>query len=256
VTYTFGDSSIASERLAIVSRVMVPAMQSVLARCPAGTVRSVIDLGCGPGHTTTALAEHFPAAHVIGVDQSDAYVAEATAACGRACTFVVADVGAVPLPGAPADLVYARYLLSHLDRIAEHVTKWCHALTPGGVLVLEEPESIRSTDPDFARYEQMASGIVRATGAPFYAGPLIEAVPTPDGFDRVHDGTIAIDVTEGEAAAMFWRNARAWAPADIARGGFDPDEVATLSDRLRTREHSTARGLFDWRQRQTVFRRV
>jgi trans-aconitate 2-methyltransferase len=256
VNYTFGDSAIASERLAIVGHVMAPAMRSVLSRVDASSVRTVIDLGCGPGHTTRRLAECFPAASVVGIDLSEAYVAEAAANAPDQCSFVVGDVGATPLPGAPADVVYARYLLSHLDDMEGYVTRWCAAVAPGGHLVLEEPEAIDSSETDFALYERVSSGLVQSAGGVFYAGPLIAAVPTPAGFERVHDDTFSIDVTEGEAAAMFWRNARAWDRDALKRAGYNADDVMTLADRLQVREHSPTRGLFDWRQRQTVFKRV
>jgi trans-aconitate 2-methyltransferase len=253
-SYTFGDSSIASERLRIVADVMAPVAQALLARAvpdPAA-VRTAVDLGCGPGHTTRLLASCFPNASVVGVDQSEAYVAEAGTGAASNCRFVVGDVGAEPLPGAPADLVYARYLLSHLDDVAAYVARWCAALAPGGVLVLEEPESITSTDPDFAAYERISTTLVRASGGVCYAGPEMARMQLPTGVERSHDATVAVDVTAGQAAAMFWRNARAWSVESLARAGHDRDAVAALADRLRARENDPTRGLFDWRQRQTV----
>jgi trans-aconitate methyltransferase len=252
--YTFGDSALASERLRIVADVMAPPMRALLARVDGAAVHDIVDLGCGPGHTSRLLAECFPNASVTGVDQSRAYVEEAASNAPADCRFVVADVGAEPLPGTPADLVYARYLLSHLPDVGSYVTRWCYALNPGGSLVLEEPESITSTDPDFAAYERVAALLVQSTGAPFYAGPSIAALVVPDGVERVHDETVAIDITAGQAAAMFWRNARAWDRDALARAGQEPAAVQQLSDRLRARENDPTLGVFDWRQRQTIFR--
>jgi trans-aconitate methyltransferase len=250
--YTFGDSAIASERLRIVAEVMEPYAVAVLSQVP-GPVQSVIDLGCGPGHTTEMLARCFPHASVTGIDQSEAYVAEASARSAERCSFVVGDVGTGPLLGAPADLIYARYLLTHLPDVASYVERWCSALRPGGALVLEEPEVIASDDPDFAQYERTTYALVQIGNGVTWAGPLIAAMPTPAGVERVHDAAVAIDVTAGEAASMFWRNPHAWEPGTLARAGLDPTEIRTLAQRLRAREMSTQRGLFDWRQRQTIF---
>jgi trans-aconitate 2-methyltransferase len=254
-SYTFGDSAIASERLRIVAAVMAPVARAALAPVDATAVRAVIDLGCGPGHTTLLLAEVFPAATVTGVDQSAAYIAEARARGDARCRYEVGDVGHEPLPGAPADVVYARYLLSHLPDVHAYVERWCRALRPRGWLVLEEPEAITSTDRDFAAYERISASLVQATGAPFYAGPVLAALATPAGMERVRDEAVAIDVTAGQAAAMFWRNARAWDPTSVTRAGHAPAAVLQLAERLHARENDPTRGLFNWRQRQLVLRR-
>ncbi|MDQ1520800.1 MAG: trans-aconitate 2-methyltransferase [Actinomycetota bacterium] len=253
-SYTFGDDAIASERLGIVAELMEPYARALLARVDAGAVRDVLDLGCGPGHTTRMLATVFPGANVVGVDQSTAFVETATASAPASCRFVVADVGSETLPGAPADVVYARYLLSHLADAGSFVTRWCTALKPCGWLVLEEPESIESCDPDFAAYERIAASLVQSTGALFYAGTSIATLPTPRNVERVHDETVVIDLTAGQAASMFWRNARAWDRDALARAGHDQAGVQQLAERLRARENDPTRGLFDWRQRQTLFR--
>ena len=255
-SYTFGDSAIAAERLRIVAELMEPTARALLARVDSTSVRDVIDLGCGPGHTTRMLADRFANAVVTGVDRSAAYVELARRDGLARCRFVTGDVGDEPLPGAPADLVYARYLLSHLAGIADHVARWCRALKPGGWLVLEEPESIASTDPEFASYERVAASLVQSTGAPFYAGRSIALAATPPGVERIYDETVAIDVSAGEAAAMFWRNARAWDHDALTRAGHDPIAVRALAGRLRAREADPTRGLFDWHQRQTIFFRT
>jgi trans-aconitate methyltransferase len=255
VTYTFGDSAIASERLRIVAQVMEPVARAALAPVDAASVRDVIDLGCGPGHTSRLLAALFPRAAVTGVDQSAAYVDEATGGGGERCRFVLGDVGDEPLPGAPADLVYARYLLSHLAGARGYVERWCRALRPGGWLVLEEPEVITSTDPDFGAYERVSATLVQTAGAPFYAGPLLAELPTPTGMERVHDEAVVIDITAGQAASMFWRNARAWDRAAVAAAGHEWAAVQQLADRLEARENDPTAGLFNWRQRQLVLRK-
>jgi len=48
----------------------------LVARVP-GTPRTVVDLGCGPGHLTAVLRERWPQADVVGLDASPAMVARA-----------------------------------------------------------------------------------------------------------------------------------------------------------------------------------
>ncbi len=91
--YTFGDSALARERLAIVADTFAAPTRSFLAELPPIEPRYVLDLGCGPGHTTALLTAAYPRAHVTGLDASPAMIAEAVARVSDAA-FVVADVTA------------------------------------------------------------------------------------------------------------------------------------------------------------------
>lgn len=86
----------------------------LVARVP-GTPRTVVDLGCGPGHLTAVLRERWPDADVVGLDSSPAMVARAREqnADPRA-RYELADVrdqaaGRGPVPG--ADLVISNAAL-------------------------------------------------------------------------------------------------------------------------------------------------
>ena len=122
-----------------------------------------------PGRDDGAARRSLPRRAVTGIDASDAFLAAARAAVPSA-TFVAADV-TEPLPGAPYDLVYARFLLAHLPDIAAAIRSWTAALAPGGVLVLEETEHIASADPWFARVRgAVGRARVASAGADVYAG--------------------------------------------------------------------------------------
>ena len=95
--YTFGDSATASERLACVARVFAPSTEALLARLTGRAPRRVLDLGCGPGHTTRLLARIFPGAVVCGLEQSEAFLAEARRTAAPGVSFEHADVTAMPL---------------------------------------------------------------------------------------------------------------------------------------------------------------
>ena len=45
-----------------------------------GDTRQIVDLGCGPGTLTRQLAERWPEAHVVGIDNSPEMLAKAEAA--------------------------------------------------------------------------------------------------------------------------------------------------------------------------------
>src|SRR5262245_50232475 len=250
--YALGDSPVAAERLRIVAEVFEPTTRALLADLPARPRRRLIDLGCGPGHSTRLLAAHFPAAQVVGVDRSSAFVTAARAAAIPAADFHVGDITTGTLPGAPADLLYARFVLSHLTKAARRITAWCGALSAGGVLVLEEPERIVTADEDFARYLELCAGMIAHRGGDLYCGPALAAGPPPSGTRRAIDRVVALDVPAGRAAAMFWRNLRACSDDEFVRATYTRAEVDALSRRLEARTGDEGRGVIDWALRQVV----
>ncbi len=236
VSYAFGDTDLARERLGLVADTFAPPTRALLRALPPGGHRYVVDLGCGPGYSTALLCDAFPHGFVTGLDASDAMVAEARERFPHA-TFAVADVTA-PLR-LPAHLVYARLLLGHLPEPANALAHWSAALLTGGLLVCEEPVRYRSDNPVFARYEEVVTGVVAAKGATLWAGPALDKDPAE--CTRVIDRVVEHPVPAARAAAMFWRNAATW-------GG-----AAELIDALRRIENDGAEDVVMWELRQAVW---
>jgi len=233
--YAFGDTDLARERLALVADTFARPTRAFLRELPAGVRRYVLDLGCGPGHTSALLREAFPASYVTGLDASEAMIAEARARGGG--HFVVADV-TEPLR-LPAHVAYARLLLGHLSDPGGALAQFASALLPGGVLVCEEPVRYRSSIRVFERYEATVTAVVAAQGATLWAGPALDL--DPPGCTRVVDRVFEHPVPAARAAAMFWRNAVTW-------GG-----NADLIDELRAIERGRDDTVVMWEIRQTCW---
>jgi SAM-dependent methyltransferase len=242
--YTFGDTDVARERLAVLAEVFAPTTNALLADLPPAFVRYVLDLGCGPGHTTALLRAAFPLAEITGFDASAAMVDEARARVPRA-TFAVYDVTR-PLR-LPADIVFARFLLGHLPDTDAAQAAWVKSLRPGnGMLVCEEPVTYLSDDLWFARYEETVTAIVAATGATLWAAPALDR--TPERCERVLDRVLEHPVPAARAGAMFWRNAAQWRDRT-------PDGNALL-EYFRALELSGSDEPVIWQMRQVVFRKL
>ena len=240
--YAFGDSEIARERLAIVADTFESSTRRLLDDLPPMQPRYVVDMGCGPGHTSALLRLRFPHSEVTGLDVSAAMVDEAR---GRVmgAWFAVADVTeALRLP---ADVVYSRLLLGHLVDPAAALAHWAAAIRPPGLIVCEEPVRYRSDNALFARYEAVVTGVVAARGATLWAGPVLDRAPP--GCVRILDRVVEHPVRAGRAAAMFWRNAATWG-AEVA-------DAPALIDGLRALEAGDPEEEVMWELRQTVWSR-
>ena len=241
--YTFGDGDVAAERLGVVASVFEPASRPLVAAAVPPGADVVVDLGCGPGHTTRLLARVCRPRVVLGLDMSDRFVARARllSAAEPGVAFAVHDVTAVPFP-APArapDAVYARFLLSHLPEPLAVVERWRSTLRPGGALVLDELEDIATPPGVFTDYEDLVTALVAAEGADMYAGRAL----APLGGEVVH-----LDVDATAAARMFGMNLATWGPDAVRRGLVDDAGVERLAAGLA----AVTGGAVPWALRQIV----
>ena len=110
-------------------------------------VRTVVDLGAGTGSGSVALAGRFPSASVVAVDRSAEMLARTTAAAhvggldGRVRP-LQADLDAAWPEVGPADVLWASSSLHELadpDRVLRDAAA---TLTPGGLLVAVEIDSL------------------------------------------------------------------------------------------------------------------
>jgi trans-aconitate 2-methyltransferase len=109
----------------------------LLARVRCKDPKFIADLGCGPGNLTRTLTDRWPAAHVVGVDNSAAMLEQATAIPGR-LEFVQVDL-AQWYPNEPLDLIVSNAALQWVpnhDALLDHLTK---LLTPNGTLAVQVP---------------------------------------------------------------------------------------------------------------------
>lgn len=77
----------------------------LLSRVALENVRSVADLGCGPGNSTSLLYQRWPSANITGVDSSPNMLNEARATLPN-CHFVETDISEFRAEQ-PLDLLYA-----------------------------------------------------------------------------------------------------------------------------------------------------
>jgi trans-aconitate 2-methyltransferase len=118
------------------------------ARIKTADPRHVVDLGCGPGQLTAALARRWPSAKVEGIDSS----AEMIASASRFLAEMRADADGVAerlrfeigditewTPQGPVDVIVSNAVLQWVPGHMQLLPRWTSALAPGGTLSFQLP---------------------------------------------------------------------------------------------------------------------
>jgi malonyl-CoA O-methyltransferase len=119
--------------------------------------RTVLDVGCGPGTHTAALAARFPEAAIIAIDHASAMLAAVTRAQPAArglrallpsrlnlgarprVQTLLADMAALPLPREQADVLWSNFALQWADDLPALFAEWSRVLSVGGVIMFTAP---------------------------------------------------------------------------------------------------------------------
>lgn len=240
--YTFGDGDLPARRLALVAEVYEPTSRALLAGAVPAGCDTVLDLGCGPGHTTRLVAEVCRPRRTIGVDSSPAFVAAARASTSEpGVEFVVHEATAVPLPAAPVDAVHARLLLSHLPEPLDAVERWRTQLRPGGVVVVDEVEAMHVPPGVLTDYEHLVTTMVATGGGDMYVGRRLA---------RLGGRSVELPVDAATAARMYRLNLTAWRNDAVTRGVATAGELDRVADGLDDLADRPGTATVVWEMRQ------
>ncbi len=110
-----------------------------LSRCVDFRGKQVVDIGCGGGIYSRALAD-LGAAHVFGIDSSDAILQGAVDTSGGypQISFSRGDACATGLQAETCDIVVERALLHHLNSLPANFVEVFRILRPGGSCIIQE----------------------------------------------------------------------------------------------------------------------
>jgi trans-aconitate 2-methyltransferase len=130
----------------------------LLSRIPDRSYKSVVDLGCGSGDLTAALADHWPDARVIGVDHSDDMLAAAAEHADPGRLDFVKDDLATWKPARPVDLIVANASFHWVPDHETLLARMAAALAPKGILAVQMPDNFGS--PSHALLREAVGGKV------------------------------------------------------------------------------------------------
>ncbi|MBB6252412.1 methyltransferase domain-containing protein [Nitrospirillum iridis] len=165
----------------------------LMAALPPLKPATVVDLGCGAGKLTMALANRYSVAEVAGVDSSAAML-------GRAAlldTRVAWQLGDIRhwRPAAPVHLLFSNAALQWVEGHGEIFPQLLSYVAPGGVMAVQMPRNF--TSPSHALLRQVAAD---GPWAGLLEGRLREApVHEPaQYYDWLVPGAAHVDVWETE----------------------------------------------------------
>jgi len=255
--YQFGDSDLAARRLAVLADTFADSTASFLRQAVRRPTSLAIDLGSGPGHTTHLLADTLDADRTVGLDNSDSFLALARRTETPGVSFRLHDVTTVPFPTANADVAFCRFLLAHLPDAESLAHRWTTQLCPGGLLLMEEVEWIRTSQDAFHTYLAIVEAMLADHGSIFCVGPALDAFGARNGVTRHCSDVRPLRVGNSRAARMFHMNIQTWKHRPYVQANVPVEQVEELQERLRHIANSgDGRSDIEWGLRQIALQRT
>lgn len=186
-------------------------MRDLLARVATPGPRLVVDLGCGPGDQTRALADRWPEARIIGLDSSAEMIAKARQddVDGRVEWVLQSAEGWDPASlGEPLDVLVTNATLQWVPTHLRLIGRWVEALAAGGTFAMQVPSNfqapshrlMREVAQRHTRSGDLLPALDRADAVAqpdTYAALLLEQTPHVDVWETTYQQVLP--AVEGEA---------------------------------------------------------
>jgi len=230
--YTFGDNLRASARLRKLAEMYEVESRELLRRSGVNAPRLAVDLGCGPGWSTRLLQDALKPRRTVGLDASPVFVEEARTRHGTDLEFEVHDIVNVPFPVDAPEVMFCRFLLTHLRSLREVLAAWAGVAAPGGLLVVHETESLEASHPALQLYYRLLEQLQRHHGQTLQVGVVLEHGFAESGWRMVESQRRLLEKPASDMAELHLANLRTWRDDEYARRAFDSGEIAVLETSL------------------------
>ncbi|MEP7272092.1 MAG: methyltransferase domain-containing protein [Acidobacteriota bacterium] len=227
-------------RLRVVARVMHAGTYAFLDRLEIAEGQVCVDVGCGGGDVTRELARRVGASGlVIGIDIDPTKIELATAESRELgignVEFRLSDIRKEK-ESLGADLIYARFLLTHLPEPEQTLHSFHSHLQPGGRLAVEDIDfSAHLVHPDAKasrRYQQLYRDVVRRKGGDADIGPRLPMLLKNAGFGDIEVDVIQPMGLEGDVKLLNPLTMEAIADSVIEEGLASREEIDRVIEEL------------------------
>jgi ubiquinone/menaquinone biosynthesis C-methylase UbiE len=124
-----------------------------------GAVSEILDIGCGTGRYSAALAAHFDA-RVVAFDPSEKMLAEARRKSTRRVCYARASAESLPLPDTSVDMVFMSMVLHHFDDPDRALEECRRVLRRGGTVCLRAGTVDRIGNYPYVRFFTRSGAIL------------------------------------------------------------------------------------------------
>ena len=231
--YVIGGGRQGKERLKVLADVMFPTTSRLLADVGLCAGMNCLDVACGGGDVTLYLARQVgPHGRVVGTDADAEILAlareDARAAQLDNLEFRVAD--ARVCPGAEEqDLVYARFILTHLSAPSACVDAMVEASRRGGMIVVEDIDFSGSFchphNAAYERYTDLYRQVVRRRGGDPDIGPKLPGMLRRAGLQNVRVNVVQPVHIDGDGKHVAAITMSRIADSVVAEGLAGEDEI-------------------------------
>lgn len=255
--YLFGDSDLAAHRLEVLADVYADSTTAFLREAVTNSPRLAIDLGCGPGFTTRLLADTLKCEQAVGLDSSEHFISLAKKTVADRISFYLHDVTSIPFPAGPADVIFCRYLLTHLQQPHKVVSGWATQLCQNGLLLMEEVDYIHTDNETLALYLNIVDAMLERQSGELYVGRVLDALEDTDILRQQTSKVRHVPVATRRAAAMFYLNIQTWKHQPFIQANYPAGLVEDLQRELNTLASRSENEIeIEWGLRQIVFKRA
>jgi trans-aconitate 2-methyltransferase len=225
------------------------AFHDLVQRIGADRPASVVDLGCGPGNLTATLAERWPGADILGIDNATEMVARAQALQRSGLRFELADIREWQ-PPEPAHVLVSNAVLHWIPGHLELLPRLVQALAPAGWLAFQVPANFGSRSHlllyglmDIPRWRnQLGPDVVQrphASATGIYMDVLAQLGLAVDAWETTYQ-----HVLDGEDAVLNWMTGTALRPVlaaldESAQQEFLSEYGAALREAYPPRSYGT-----------------
>ncbi|WP_162914180.1 class I SAM-dependent methyltransferase [Taklimakanibacter lacteus] len=236
-SYPIKGGEVGRARLKVLSGVLSPTTEQHLDRAGDLSGCTVVDVGCGGGDVTFSLARRVgPNGHAAGIDLDQEKIAWARAdAKAQDLDHVRFDVVDVTKtwPVKDADLVYARFILTHLHAPAALLDQAMAALKPGGMILVEDIDIAGHFSfpecPAVTAYADFYIALSRRRGGDPLIGRRLGLLLEKAGFDKVETTIVQPFSRQGGAKLVAKLTTEAITEGLLAEGLASPHDIAALS---------------------------
>jgi SAM-dependent methyltransferase len=232
MTYTFGDNDEASRRLRRLAEVYETETHALLEQVSdANQIQLAVDLGCGPGWSTQLLDSVLHPQRTVGLDASERYLFEARANHPK-LEFFRHDVVEPSFPTEAPDLLFCRFLLTHISSPQQILTVWAQEASPGALLLIHETEHLESSDPALRRYYELVGQMQQHYGQALHIGALLDPCFVGTGWHILKSESIVLEKHTQDMAQLHLPNLRTWGRNEYAAQAFNRSELDELETAL------------------------